>query len=104
MDGTMENAQPQQSDGDFDLHIVNGTLIDGNGTPGVRGDLAIRDGIIVAMGQVQGKAKRTIDAAGLAVTPGFIDIHTHYDAPILWDRMLTISPWRAVTLGVGCTC
>ncbi len=89
---------------DYDLKISGGTIIDGTGTPGVRGDVAIKSGKIAAVGKVQGAAARTIDAAGLAVTPGFVDIHTHYDAQILWDRMLTISPWHGVTSVVFGNC
>ena len=89
---------------DYDLKISGGTIIDGTGKPGVRGDVAIKSGKIAALGNVSGDATRTIDAAGLAVTPGFVDIHTHYDAQILWDRMLTISPWHGVTSVVFGNC
>jgi N-acyl-D-amino-acid deacylase len=89
---------------DYDLKISGGTIIDGTGKPGVRGDVAIKAGKIAALGDVRGDAARTIDAAGLTVTPGFVDIHTHYDAQILWDRMLTISPWHGVTSVVFGNC
>ena len=65
----------------YDLLIRNGTLIDGTGGPARAGDVAIQDGVIVGVGAVDGPARRTIDADGRAVTPGFVDIHTHYDAP-----------------------
>ena len=81
----------------FDLLIRDGTLIDGTGAPRLLGDLAIRNGRIAAMGVVDGTADRTIDASGAVVAPGFVDIHTHYDAQVFWDRMLTISPWHGVT-------
>lgn len=89
---------------DFDLRIDGGTIIDGTGAERYRGDLGIRDGEIVALGEVKGSATETIDATGRIVSPGFVDIHTHYDAQILWDRMLTISPWHGVTTVVMGNC
>ncbi len=90
---------------DHDLLIRGGTIYDGTGAPGVRGDVAIKDGVVVAMGDdVRGSAADTIEADGRAVAPGFVDIHTHYDAQILWDRMLSISPWHGVTTVVMGNC
>src|SRR5947208_528687 len=88
----------------FDLLIRGGTLVDGTGAPARRGDVAIRDGRVVALGTVPGAARRVLDAEGAAVAPGFVDIHTHYDAQVFWDRMLTISPWHGVTSVVMGNC
>jgi N-acyl-D-aspartate/D-glutamate deacylase len=88
----------------FDLLIRGGTLVDGTGAPARPGDVAVRDGRVAALGSVRGSAVRTIDAAARVVCPGFIDIHTHYDAQVLWDRMLTISPWHGVTSVVMGNC
>jgi N-acyl-D-aspartate/D-glutamate deacylase len=81
----------------YDLVIRGGSLVDGSGAPARAGDLAIRDGRIAALGEIAGPARRTLDATGCVVAPGFVDIHTHYDAQVLWDRMLSISPWHGVT-------
>ena len=88
----------------YDLKLTNGLIIDGTGRPGFSGDVAVKDGRIVALGKAGGSALRTIDADGLVVAPGFVDIHTHYDAQILWDRMLTVSPWHGVTSVVMGNC
>jgi N-acyl-D-amino-acid deacylase len=71
----------------YDLLIRGGTVIDGNGAPGVRADVAVRGAFIAAVGQIDGPARRTIDADGRAVTPGFIDVHAHDDAAVLSTGM-----------------
>lgn len=87
-----------------DLLIKNGLLIDGTGAPARRADVAIAGGRIAEIGKVTGGAKRVIDAGGLAVAPGFIDPHTHYDAQICWDGALTPSSWHGVTSVVMGNC
>jgi len=88
----------------YDLLIRGGTLVDGTGADGIRGDLGIRDGRIAAMGDLNGTADATLDADDQIVSPGFVDIHTHYDAQIFWDRGLSISPWHGVTTVVMGNC
>ena len=89
---------------ELDLKIVGGTLIDGTGSLRRLADLGIKDGRIVAIGDVSDSALETFDASGRVVAPGFVDIHTHYDAQVLWDQMLTVSPWHGVTTAVLGNC
>ena len=81
----------------YDLLIRNGTVIDGTGKPGYRADVAVKNGQIVEIGTVSERATQTINADGLVVAPGFIDPHTHYDAQIDWDGLITGSSWHGVT-------
>ena len=89
---------------DFDLIIKNGTLVDGTGAKSKLGDIAIKNGIIEAIGNFSGKANQVIDATNLVVTPGFVDIHTHYDGQAIWDSQLKPSSIHGVTTVVMGNC
>jgi len=83
---------------EFDLVVKNGMIVDGTRAPRFRDDIAIKNGRIAKIGRVQRhEAAKTIEADGLIVAPGFIDLHTHYDAQIFWDPYLSISSWHGVT-------
>ena len=80
-----------------DLVIHGGTVVDGTGGPARRADVAIDHGRITAVADVAGPARATVDARGLLVTPGFVDVHTHYDGQATWDPQLAPSCWHGVT-------
>ena len=92
----------------LDLKIAGGTVVDGTGSPRYSADIGIRDGRVVEIGSIATPAARTLDANGALVTPGFIDMHTHYDAQVFWDSELITSSRNGVTTavmgncGVGC--
>ena len=82
----------------YDIVIRNGMIIDGARNPRYKGDVGIKDGKIARMGRIPaGQGARELDAEGLVVAPGFIDLHTHYDAQVFWDPYLTTSGWNGVT-------
>ena len=87
-----------------DLVIRNARIIDGTGGPGFTGDVAIADGNILAVGSYTGDARETLDAAGRVLTPGFIDIHTHFDPQLCWDGLATPSLEHGVTTVVIGNC
>ena len=83
---------------DFDIILKGGTIVDGTRAPRYVSDLAIKDGKIAQIGGLRGSgAAKVLDATGLIVAPGFVDLHTHYDAQIQWDPYCTLSGWHGVT-------
>ena len=88
----------------YDIVIRGGTIVDGTGAPRFAADLAIANGRIAEIGRVSKDAVETIDARGLIVAPGFVDPHTHYDAQICWDPLVTSSSWHGVTSVVMGNC
>ena len=89
----------------YDLIIRNGTIVDGLGGEPYVGDVAVRDGVIEAVGSLSGNtAEREIDATGLLVTPGFVDLHTHYDGQAIWSERMTPSSAHGVTTVVMGNC
>ena len=88
----------------YDLKICGGTIVDGLGGEPYVGDVAVSDGVIAAVGSVDGPADREIDATGLLVTPGFVDLHTHYDGRAIWSERMTPSSAHGVTTAVMGNC
>jgi N-acyl-D-aspartate/D-glutamate deacylase len=88
----------------YDLIVRNGTIVDGTGAPRFTGDLAVKDGLIAAVGTVHGDAAHEIDAAGKVVAPGWVDVHTHYDGQATWDPEMAPSSWHGVTTVVMGNC
>jgi N-acyl-D-aspartate/D-glutamate deacylase len=88
----------------YDLIIRNGTIVDGLGGEPFTGGVAVTDGVIAAIGDVDGEAAREIDATGLLVTPGFVDLHTHYDGQAIWSERMTPSSAHGVTTAVMGNC
>jgi N-acyl-D-amino-acid deacylase len=87
-----------------DLVVRNGHVVDGSGASGRPADVAIDGDSIVSVGSVDGGGRREIDADGLVVTPGFVDIHTHYDGQATWDAEVSPSSWHGVTTVVMGNC
>ncbi len=87
-----------------DLIITSGTIVDGTGRPAFTGDVAVTNGRIAGVGKDLGPARRTIAADGLFVTPGWVDVHTHYDGQAVWDPLLAPSVWHGVTTVVMGNC
>ena len=87
-----------------DLVIRGGTVVDGTGREPFEADVAVKDGRIAAVGDVPGRGREEIDARGLLVTPGFVDVHTHYDGQAVWDSHLAPSAQHGVTTAVMGTC
>ena len=88
----------------LDLLITNATIVDGTGAPAYSGAIGVRDGRIVGVGQVDEAARQTLDAQGKVVCPGFVDVHTHYDAQVFWDGTLSPSCYHGVTTVFGGFC
>ena len=88
----------------YDLVIRNGLLVDGTGSPPREADVAVKNGRIAAVGRVSGQGAEEIDARGKLVTPGFVDVHTHYDGQATWDNRMQPSSWHGVTTVVMGNC
>src|SRR6476660_3550703 len=87
-----------------DLIVRGGTVVDGTGEPAVAADVAVDGGRITQVGRVEGDAAEVIDATGKLVTPGFVDVHTHYDGQVTWDPLLRRASWHGGTTIVMRNC
>jgi N-acyl-D-aspartate/D-glutamate deacylase len=87
-----------------DLVVRGGTIVDGSGGEPFAGDVAVDEGVITEVGRVGGRAAREVDADGALVTPGFVDVHAHYDGQATWDTQLAPSSWHGVTTVVMGNC
>lgn len=92
------------ADAAWDLVIRGGTIVDGSGGEPFEADVAVADGTIAAIGRIAGRGREEIDARGKIVTPGFVDVHTHYDGQATWDERLQPSSWHGVTTVVQGNC
>ncbi|MGH8977401.1 MAG: amidohydrolase family protein, partial [Acidimicrobiia bacterium] len=88
----------------YDLVVRGGTVVDGTGASPRTADVAVDSGLIVAVGEADGSARRVVDADGALVAPGFVDIHTHYDGQATWDERRVPSSWHGVTTLVMGNC
>ncbi len=88
----------------YDLKILGGTILDGTGKPRFGGDIGVKDGVVVDVGKCEGTARETLNALGALVTPGFTDVHTHYDGQVSWDPDLAPSSLHGVTTCVTGSC
>src|SRR5437868_15544904 len=88
----------------FDVVIRGGDVIDGTGAPARRADVGVQGDRVVEIGSIEGDAARVIDATGKVVAPGFVDVHTHFDAQVFWDGALTPSPLHGITTVLAGNC